>query len=159
MQKIELDISWEIDKDENIEKKILETVKASLEVENAKCDINLSLVITDNKNIQEINKEQRNIDNPTDVLSFPGYEKEEWIELKNREDELVYIGDIVVSKEKIIKQAKEYNTGFEREFCYLIAHGMLHLMGYDHMQEEDKKIMREKEEEIMKKLNLGRDEC
>lgn len=159
MQKIQLDISWEIDKDNDIEKKILETVKSSLEVENVKCDINLSLVVTNNKNIQEINKAQRNIDNPTDVLSFPGYEKEEWNEVKNRQDELVYIGDIVVSKEKIIEQAKEYNTGFEREFCYLIAHGMLHLMGYDHMQDEDKKVMREKEEEIMKKLNLGRNEC
>jgi len=156
MQKIELDISWEIDKDADIESKILETVKSSLEVEDVKCNINLSLVVTDNKNIQEINKTQRNIDNPTDVLSFPGYEKEEWNEVKKRENEVIYIGDIVVSKEKIVEQAKEYNTGFEREFCYLIAHGMLHLMGYDHMNEEDKKVMREKEEEIMKKLNLER---
>ena len=156
MQKIELDISWEIDKDPDIESKILETVKSSLEVEDVKCDINLSLVVTDNKNIQEINKAQRDVDSPTDVLSFPGYEKEEWNEVKKREDEVIYIGDIVVSKEKIGEQAKEYNTGFEREFCYLIAHGMLHLMGYDHMNEEDKKVMREKEEEIMKKLNLER---
>ena len=156
MQKIELDISWEIDKDADIESKILETVKSSLEVEDVKCNINLSLVVTDNKNIQEINKTQRNIDNPTDVLSFPGYEKEEWNEVKKRENEVIYIGDIVVSKEKIVEQAKEYNTGFEREFCYLIAHGMLHLMGYDHMNEEDKKVMPEKEEEIMKKLNLER---
>ena len=156
MQKIELDISWEIDKDPDIESKILETVKSSLEVEDVKCDINLSLVVTDNKNIQEINKAQRDVDSPTDVLSFPGYEKEEWNEVKKRENEVIYIGDIVVSKEKIVEQAKEYNTGFEREFCYLIAHGMLHLMGYDHMNEEDKKVMREKEEEIMKKLNLER---
>ena len=156
MPKIELDISWEIDKDIDIESKILETVKTSLKVEDVKCDINLSLVITDNKNIQEINKTQRNIDSPTDVLSFPGYEKEEWEKAKSKKDEIMYIGDIVVSKEKIIEQSEEYNTGFEREFCYLIAHGMLHLMGYDHMNEEDKKIMREKEEEIMKKLNLER---
>ena len=156
MQKIELDISWEIDKDPDIESKILETVKSSLEVEDVKCDINLSLVVTDNKNIQEINKAQRDVDSPTDVLSFPGYEKEEWNEVKKRENEVIYIGDIVVSKEKIVEQAKEYDTGFEREFCYLIAHGMLHLMGYDHINEEDKKIMREKEEKIMKKLNLER---
>jgi len=156
MEKIELDISWEIDEERDIEVKIKEVVKCALDVENAKCIINLSVVVTDNKNIQEINKEQRNIDSPTDVLSFPGYEKEIWEELKKNEDEIVYIGDIVVSKERIIEQAKEYETGFEREFCYLIAHGMLHLMGYDHMVEDERKIMREKEEEIMKLLNLER---
>ena len=156
MGKIEIDISWEIDEDKSIEEKIRETVKSALEVENATCDVYLSVVVTDNKNIQEINREQRNIDAPTDVLSFPGYEKEEWEELKNVQDEVMYIGDIVVSKERIIEQAEEYGTGFEREFCYLIAHGMLHLMGYDHMEEADKKIMRAKEEEVMKKLNLER---
>ena len=156
MNKIELDISWEIEEDKEIEIKIKEVIKTALNLENAKCDINLSVVVTDNNNIQEINREQRNIDSPTDVLSFPGYEKEEWEEVKGLEDEVVYIGDIVVSKERIIEQSKEYETGFEREFCYLIAHGMLHLMGYDHMNEEDKKVMREKEEEIMKKLNLER---
>lgn len=156
MRKIELDISWEIEEEKEIESKIKLVVEKALEVENAKCDVNLSIVVTDNENIKEINKEQRNIDNPTDVLSFPGYEKEEWEELKNDENEIVYIGDIVVSKEKIVEQAKEYDTGFEREFCYLIAHGMLHLMGYDHMEDEDKKVMRGKEEEIMKKLKLER---
>ena len=156
MSKIELDILWEIEEEKDIEIKIKEVVEKALEVEGAKCDINLSIVVTDNESIRKINKENRNIDNPTDVLSFPGYEKEEWEELKNYDSEVIYIGDIVVSKEKILEQAKEYETGFEREFCYLIAHGMLHLMGYDHMEEEDKKVMREKEEEIMKKLNLER---
>lgn len=157
MQKIELDISWEIEEDKEIEKKINEVVKCALMVEEASCDVNLSVVITDNENICEINREQRGIDKPTDVLSFPGYEKNEWEKLKVIPDEVVYIGDIVISKEKIIEQAKEYGTGIEREFCYLIAHGMLHLMGYDHMIDEDKVIMRKKEEEIMQKLNLERE--
>jgi len=157
MGKIELDISWEIDREIEIEDKIRETVKASLDIENAICDVNLSIVVTDNENIREINREQRDIDKPTDVLSFPGFTKEEWEELKGNEDELVYIGDIVVSKEKIMEQAKVYETGFEREFCYLIAHGMLHLMGYDHMEDNDKSVMRKKEEEIMAKLNLERE--
>ena len=157
MSKIELDISWEIDIDTEIENKIKETVKMALEVENAVCDVNLSVVVTDNENICEINKEQRGIDKPTDVLSFPGFSKTEWEELKGTKDELVYIGDIVVSKEKIIEQSKEYETGFEREFCYLIAHGMLHLMGYDHMEDNEKVVMRKKEEEIMAKLNLERE--
>lgn len=157
MRKVELDISWEIEEDADIEKKIEEVVKCALEIENAKCDINLSVVVTDNDNIREINSKMRNVDSPTDVLSFPGYEKDEWEKLKKIKDEMVFIGDIVVSKEKIIEQAEEYETGFCREFCYLIAHGMLHLMGYDHMQEDDKRIMRGKEEEIMKKLNLERE--
>lgn len=157
MGKIELDISWEIEEERDIEERIKETVKCALETENAVCDVNLSVVVTDNENIREINKEQRNIDSPTDVLSFPGYEKDEWEEIKGMSDEIAYIGDIVVSKEKIVEQAKEYETGFEREFCYLIAHGMLHLMGYDHMVPEDKAVMREKEEEIMKRLNLERE--
>jgi len=156
MSKIELDISWEIEEEKEIEKKIKEVVEKALEEEEAKCDVNLSIVITDNENIREINKEQRDIDKPTDVLSFPGYEKEEWETIKKNTDEIIYIGDIVVSKEKIIEQAKEYGTGFEREFCYLVAHGMLHLMGYDHMEDDDKKVMREKEEKIMEKLNLER---
>ena len=157
MGKIELDISWEIDKEIEIEDKIKEVVKMALDNENAVCDVNLSVVVTDNVNIKEINKEQRGIDKPTDVLSFPGFTKDEWEELKGNADELVYIGDIVVSKEKIIEQAREYETGFEREFCYLIAHGMLHLMGYDHMEGEEKIIMRKKGEEIMAKLNLERE--
>lgn len=157
MQKIELDISWEIEEDKEIEKKINEVVKTALTVENAVCDVNLSVVITDNENICEINREQRGIDKPTDVLSFPGYEKDEWEKLKVIPDEIAYIGDIVISKEKIIEQASEYGTGIEREFCYLVAHGMLHLMGYDHMIDEDKVIMRKKEEEVMQKLNLERE--
>ena len=71
----------------------------------------------------------------------------------------VYIGDIVISKEKVEEQAIEYGHSFEREFCYLVAHGMLHLMGYDNMVESDKVVMRGKEEEVMKKLKLEREEC
>ncbi len=158
MSNVKLDISWEIDEEKRLENMIVETAKVALELEGAKCDVDLSVVVTDNENIREINNEQRNIDRATDVLSFPGYEKDEWNELKKKE-ELVYIGDIVISKEKVEEQAKEYEHSFEREFCYLVAHGMLHLMGYDHMVDSDKVIMRGKEEEIMKKLNLEREKC
>lgn len=155
MSNVKLDISWEIDEDKRLEDMIIETAKTALLIEGAKCDVDLSVVITDNENIREINNEQRKIDRATDVLSFPGYEKDEWEELKKGE-ELVYIGDIVISKEKVEEQAIEYGHSFDREFCYLVAHGMLHLMGYDHMVESDKAIMRGKEEEVMKKLNLER---
>lgn len=158
MNNVKLDISWEIDEEKRLENMIIETAKTALELEGAKCDIDLSVVITDNDNIREINNEQRKIDKATDVLSFPGYEKDEWEDLK-KGDELVYIGDIVISKEKVEEQAIEYGHSFEREFCYLVAHGMLHLMGYDHMVESDKVVMRGKEEEVMKKLKLEREEC
>lgn len=158
MNNVKLDISWEIDEEKRLENMIIETAKTALELEGAKCDIDLSVVITDNENIREINNEQRKIDKATDVLSFPGYEKDEWEDLK-KGDELVYIGDIVISKEKVEEQAIEYGHSFEREFCYLVAHGMLHLMGYDHMVESDKVVMRGKEEEVMKKLKLEREEC
>ena len=158
MSNVKLDISWEIDEEKRLENMIIETAKTALELEGAKCDIDLSVVITDNENIREINNEQRKIDKATDVLSFPGYEKDEWEDLK-KGDELVYIGDIVISKEKVEEQAIEYGHSFEREFCYLVAHGMLHLMGYDHMVESDKVVMRGKEEEVMKKLKLEREEC
>ena len=68
----------------------------------------------------------------------------------------VYIGDIVISREKVEEQGIEYGHGFNREFCYLVAHGMFHLMGYDHMSDNEKAVMRAKEEEVMKKLNLER---
>ena len=158
MNNVKLDISWEIDEEKRLENMIIETAKTALELEGAKCDIDLSVVITDNENIREINNEQRKIDKATDVLSFPGYEKDELEDLK-KGDELVYIGDIVISKEKVEEQAIEYGHSFEREFCYLVAHGMLHLMGYDHMVESDKVVMRGKEEEVMKKLKLEREEC
>ena len=158
MNNVKLDISWEIDEEKRLENMIIETAKTALELEGAKCDVDLSVVITDNENIREINNEQRKIDKATDVLSFPGYEKDEWEDLK-KGDELVYIGDIVISKEKVEEQAIEYGHSFEREFCYLVAHGMLHLMGYDHMVESDKVVMRGKEEEVMKKLKLEREEC
>ncbi len=155
MSNVKLDISWEIDEEKRLEEMIIETAETALMLEGAKCDVDLSVVITDNENIREINNEQRNIDKATDVLSFPGYEKEDW-EIVKESDELIYIGDIVISKEKVVEQAEEYGHSFDREFCYLVAHGMLHLMGYDHMVDEDKIIMRSKEEEVMKKLNLER---
>lgn len=157
MRQVEVDILWEIEEEASLKEAIKKVVEMALSVENAVCDVNLSMVVTDDERIRVVNREQREIDKATDVLSFPGYEKDEWEELKAQTEELVYIGDIMISKEHAVAQAEEYGHSFEREFCYLLAHGMLHLMGYDHMVEEDKKVMREKEEEIMRKLNLERE--
>lgn len=112
----------------------------------------INIVLTNPKNIKEINKQYRNIDKETDVLSFPMFEREELTKLENENPDI--LGDIVISIEKVEEQAKEYGHSFERELAYMAVHGFYHLMGYDHMEENDKKEMREKEENILEKLNI-----
>lgn len=155
MSSLDINILWEVEEEKNIESLINTVVKKALEMQNVTADVELSVVITDNDNIQKINKEFRNKDMPTDVLSFPGYEPEDIDVVKNAE-ELMVIGDIIISKEKVIEQAKEYENTFEREFAYLLVHGVLHLLGYDHMEEDEKTVMRENEEMILAELNLSR---
>lgn len=138
-------------------KKIIEiSIQQSIEHEkfDKECEVEVSLV--DNKRIHEINKEYRNIDNLTDVLSFP------LIDFNVEDDDpydydegYLLLGDIVISIEKAVAQAKEYGHSVEREVGYLCVHSVLHLLGYDHENEEERNIMREKEEEILSKINLG----
>lgn len=113
--------------------------------------IYISIILTDEENIQKINKEYRNIDKATDVLSFPMFEPEEIEEAKTREEVL---GDIIVCMPIVKKQAAEYEHSEEREFAYMLVHGFYHVMGYDHMVEEDKVKMRAKEEIVLKKLGI-----
>ena len=106
------------------------------------------------KKIESVIKE---CENQEDVLSFPIYEKYELDEEKNIESDFIRpLGDIVISMEKADEQSKDFGHSFEREVCYLVCHSMFHLMGYDHIQEDEKKIMREKEEKVMDKLNITR---
>ncbi len=119
----------------------------------------ITVTLTNPDNIKKINKQFRNIDNATDVLSFPIFEKNELnqkIIQKNfmHEDML---GDIIISIKKVEEQAKEYGHSFERELSYMLVHGFYHLMGYDHIKEEDKKEMRPKEEKILNELQIIRD--
>ena len=119
----------------------------------------LSITLTSPKEIHKLNKEYRNVDRETDVLSFPMFEKEELEKIiANKKKNLVRepIGDIVISIEKVEEQAKEYGHSFERELSYMIVHGFYHIMGYDHIEEKDKVIMRPKEEKILKTLNQTR---
>lgn len=112
--------------------------------------------------IKEINAETREVDAVTDVLSFPNLDGifGKKIRLKDfpfdidPDNGMLNLGCIVVCMDKIIEQAKEYGTGEKREFSYLLTHGVLHVLGYDHMVEEDKKVMRQKEEEILEKANV-----
>lgn len=118
----------------------------------------ITITLTDAENIRSINKKYRNIDKATDVLSFPMFEKDELKEkIKNRSFEYEdVLGDVIISIPKVKEQAKEYGHSFERELSYMIVHGFYHLMGYDHIKEEDKKKMRPKEEKILNSLNIYR---
>ena len=112
----------------------------------------INIVLTNPENIRKMNKEYRNIDKETDVLSFPMFEKKE---LENRQVlNLDILGDIVISIERVKAQAEEYGHSFERELAYMTVHGFYHLMGYDHIEENDKIIMRQKEESVLEKLKI-----
>ena len=116
-------------------------------------NIYVSIIYTTPVDIQAYNKEYRNIDKATDVLSFPMFEKEEVEKLKQEKSIVTEVlGDIIVNLSQVKMQADEYGHSFERELAYMLVHGFYHLMGYDHIKEEDKKEMREKEEAILKNL-------
>lgn len=142
----------------NEEKLIKEVVSRVLEEEKVLPEVDVYITLTNNEEIHKINKEYRDVDRPTDVLSFPMYERDEIADLKNNTDDEIekILGDIIVSIEKVREQAEEYGHSFERELAYLVTHGMLHLLGYDHMIEEEKAVMRKREEEILETLNITR---
>ena len=142
----------------NEEKLIKEVVSRVLEEEKVLPEVDVYITLTNNEKIHKINKEYRDVDRPTDVLSFPMYERDEIADLKNDTDDEIekILGDIIVSVEKVREQAEEYGHSFERELAYLVTHGMLHLLGYDHMIEEEKAVMRKREEEILETLNITR---
>ena len=122
-------------------------------------DAEISFTFTDNEGIREINRDYRNIDRPTDVLSFPMLEfgdDETDVEYET-EDGLVLLGDIVISIERAKEQAQEFGHSLRRELAFLTAHSMLHLLGYDHVNsEEEERIMCEKQEAVLTSLGIVR---
>lgn len=149
----------EIEEKNEYEKTISKVLEKCFEVEHLPKDKFLvSVTLTNPENIQKLNNEYRNIDKPTDVLSFPMFEKEELEEIvKNKHWEYSDIlGDMVISIEQVEKQAKEYGHSFERELSYMIVHSFYHLMGYDHIKEDDKEKMRPKEEFVLNELGITR---
>lgn len=137
------------------------TVKAALTAEQVACDCEINILLTDDEGIQAVNRDMRDIDRPTDVLSFPMFD----LAPGEHPDEmdadpatgLVPLGDMCISVERAKAQAGEYGHSFEREICYLSVHSVLHLLGYDHLDEgEMKRQMRAREEEIMSTLKLER---
>lgn len=126
----------------------------------------VNLVITDNEEIKKVNSEFRDIHAPTDVLSFPmipfeipaEYEliEEEMTSYMDPDTDEIVLGDIMISAEKVIAQAQEYGHSQEREFAFLVAHSMLHLLGYDHMEAEEAAVMEEKQRRILEQLGITR---
>ena len=134
-------------------------ISIALEKEAISIPVELSIVLMNNKGIKELNSQYRDKDQPTDVLSFPMYDREEVkIVINTNYSGLneVLLGDIIISMEKAYEQAQYYGHEFEREIGYLTAHGVLHLLGYDHMNAIDKNKMRSKEEQILSALGLTR---
>ena len=125
------------------------------------CFIELSF--TDKDTIKAINSQTRNVDKVTDVLSFPTLNKFEFpLKPEDHQDDVdmetgeIILGEIIICADVAKEQAKEYGHSFDREICYLAVHGFLHLFGYDHIEDEDKAIMRQAEETVMSSINLSR---
>ncbi len=149
----------DIEKNDEYIHEVESVLKKCFEEENlVNKNLYINVILTNPVNIQKINKQYRNIDKETDVLSFPMFEKEEMEQLKESKASIVHevMGDIIISIERVYKQADEYGHAFQREFAYMLVHGFYHLMGYDHIEVEDKKIMRQKEEDVLTKLNITR---
>ena len=159
-----INIEYEAEKKLDIpyEDIIKRVVEDSLDYENCPYEAEVNVLITGNEDIRQINQEYRNIDSPTDVLSFPmvDYERPSDFErLEETGDDCFHpesgellLGDIVISVDKIEEQAEKYGHSQIRELAFLVAHSMLHLCGYDHMEDEERLIMEKKQEEI---LSLG----
>ncbi|MDO4961296.1 MAG: rRNA maturation RNase YbeY [Eubacteriales bacterium] len=142
-----------------------DVINAALDHENCPYEIDVSLLLTDDEAIRELNKEYREMDKSTDVLSFPmiDYESPACFDGFDDMDELfdpdsgeLMLGDIVISIDHCIAQAKEYGHSITREYAFLIAHSMLHLMGYDHMTPEEAAEMEKRQEEILAGLGINR---
>ncbi len=135
---------------------IREAVEATLDFEDYRNVCEVSVTFTDNEGIQELNSKFRQIDRPTDVLSFPLFDFDGESEEPPVDDMMNMLGDIVISLERAKEQADEYGHSFEREVAFLCVHSMLHLLGYDHeISEEDDKNMRARQTEIMNIMGLG----
>ncbi|MBQ5951802.1 MAG: rRNA maturation RNase YbeY [Lachnospiraceae bacterium] len=159
----ETDLALEIADEEALASRVLE---AALDAEDFPFETEVSLIVTDDASIREINREYREIDAATDVLSFPMAEYpapgdfsqlEEDDDLFSPETGELLLGDIIISAEHVKEQAAAYGHSEEREFAFLVAHSAFHLMGYDHETEEERAVMEEKQEAVLQALGITRD--
>ncbi|MCR5586915.1 MAG: rRNA maturation RNase YbeY [Lachnospiraceae bacterium] len=161
----ELDYNFEFEYEKDIEAVVLEVLKT----ENCDLDIYVSVSFTNNEKIQKINREFRNIDSPTDVLSFPMIDyrlpadfsvlsdPEVKFSVLDMETNEYNLGDIIISVDRAKAQALEYGHSLRREICFLVAHSMLHLLGYDHMTDEERVVMEDKQSKILENLKITRE--
>lgn len=160
-RKMKLKIYFENEQDKVVLKyklKMLvrEAIEATLDLENYGNPCEVSVTFTDNEGIHALNKKFRQIDRPTDVLSFPLFDFDGEYEEPPVDEMMNMLGDIVISLEKAQEQAEEFGHSFEREVAFLTAHSMLHLLGYDHeLSNEDDKEMREKQNIVMDMIGLS----
>ncbi|MCQ2358572.1 MAG: rRNA maturation RNase YbeY [Phascolarctobacterium sp.] len=142
---------------EYLEGRLKEGLNAVAKLHDLTDDTEVGITLVDDERIHEINREYRNVDRPTDVISFAlddDLEDSDEPELIDGPEEHL-LGDIIISVETANRQGEEFGHGLEREIVYLAVHGLLHLLGYDHMVEEDKVVMRAKEEEALRAINLS----
>lgn len=166
---IEDEVNYKFDFD--VEAVGKQVVHITLEGENCPYEAEVSLLLTDDESIQDLNLEYRNLNSPTDVLSFPVNDRTGIVELFSigEADEVIdfnssfhpesgrlILGDIVISVDTLLRQAKEYGHSNKREFAFLIVHSMLHLLGYDHLEEVDQRVMEEKQTSILEGLGICR---
>ena len=149
---------------------IRKVIAASADYEKCPYETEVNVVLTDNRNIQEINREHRDVDCPTDVLSFPMIEYETPSDFAGMEAQMdanpedyfnpdsgeLMLGDIVISVEKVMEQAEKYGHSEERELAFLTAHSMMHLFGYDHMEAADAAVMEAKQRAVLEQLGITR---
>ena len=150
----------------DVEEIVNKVIEKALEQEKCPYEASVAVLLTDNEGIHVMNKEYRNIDRPTDILSFPNVDYEEPADFSGIEDAIkdyfdpetgeLCLGDIVISIDKVYEQAREYGHAPLREFAFLVAHSILHLLGYDHMEAEEAKVMETKQEEILTSLGITR---
>jgi len=155
--------------DNKLKKMVEKVVLATIKQEHFTYDFELNLQITNNEEIKKCNVMFRKINKETDVLSFPNLDfkspadysclndlnnKSNYINLDTKE---VVLGDIIISYEKVLEQANDYGHSITREFCFLIAHSMLHLLGYDHIKQAEADVMEYKQEAILQKLKITKD--
>lgn len=140
-------------------------IKTVLEHEGCPYEAQVELLLTTDEEVHMMNREHRGIDRPTDVLSFPMLDVrtpgdlsgvEEMPDAFDPESGELMLGDIVISKDKVIAQAEEYGHSLKREYAFLIAHSMLHLLGYDHMEDDERLLMEQRQREIMEMAKIPR---
>lgn len=149
---------------EAIARKVIEK---TLEIENCPFDVEVNLLVTNQDGIQDYNRDMRQIDAPTDVLSFPNLffdepssfyiPETERADYENPENGFIILGDIIINYQRVLSQSEDYGHSILREFAFLVAHSMYHLCGYDHMTDVEAKEMEEKQENILKLLEITRD--